>query len=361
MTFAQPFMLIALLGVPLAVLGYLYVQRRRSRYVVRFTNVDLLANLVPKAPAWRRHVPPALYVAAMAALVIALARPSAMVAVPREDATIILAMDTSGSMMATDVAPSRLASAKEAAATFVDRLPPTFQVGLVTFSTAAQVAVRPTTDRAEIHAALDSLVADGGTALGDAIGTSTDLAREVIDTAAAAGGSTGTSPAPSADPNASGAPSASPTPSASPSAAPSTKDGERPLVATVLLSDGSNSTGNLEPDAAAREAASIRMPVYTIALGTADGVVTGQDEFGMPHTVEVPPDTDTLAAIAETTGARSFQAPTAGDLQQIYESLGSRVGTREEPQEVTQWFAAAGLALMVGGAALAAHWFNRFP
>jgi len=361
MTFAQPFMLIALLGVPLAVLGYLYVQRRRSRYVVRFTNVDLLANLVPKTPAWRRHVPPALYVAAMAALVIALARPSAMVAVPREDATIILAMDTSGSMMATDVAPSRLASAKEAAATFVDQLPPTFQVGLVTFSTAAQVAVRPTTDRAEIHAALDSLVADGGTALGDAIGTSTDLAREVIDTAAAAGGSTGTSPAPSADPNASGAPSASPTPSASPSAAPSTKDGERPLVATVLLSDGSNSTGNLEPDAAAREAASIRMPVYTIALGTADGVVTVHDEFGMPHTVEVPPDTDTLAAIAETTGARSFQAPTAGDLQQIYESLGSRVGTREEPQEVTQWFAAAGLALMVGGAALAAHWFNRFP
>ena len=130
MTFAQPFMLIALLGVPLAVLGYLYVQRRRSRYFVRFTNVDLLANLVPKAPAWRRHVPPALYVAAMAALVIALARPSAMVAVPREDATIILAMDTSGSMMATDVAPSRLASAKEAAATFVDQLPPTFQVGL---------------------------------------------------------------------------------------------------------------------------------------------------------------------------------------------------------------------------------------
>ena len=361
MTFAQPLLLIGLLGVPLAVLGYLYVQRRRSRYVVRFTNVDLLANLVPKTPAWRRHVPPALYVAAMAALVIALARPSAMVAVPREDATIILAMDTSGSMMATDVAPSRLASAKEAAATFVDQLPPTFQVGLVTFSTAAQVAVRPTTDRAEIHAALDSLVADGGTALGDAIGTSTDLAREVIATTAAAGGSTGTSPVPSADPNASGAPSASPTPSPSPSAAPSTKDGERPLVATVLLSDGSNSTGNLEPDAAAREAASIGMPVYTIALGTADGVVTVQDEFGMPHTVEVPPDTDTLAAIAETTGARSFQAPTAGDLQQIYESLGSRVGTREEPQEVTQWFAAAGLALMVGGAALAAHWFNRFP
>jgi Ca-activated chloride channel homolog len=360
MTFAEPILLLALLGVPLAVLGYLYVQRRRSRYVVRFTNVDLLANLVPKTPAWRRHVPPALCAAVMAALVIALARPSAMVAVPREDATIILAMDTSGSMMATDVAPSRLASAKQAASAFVDQLPPSFQVGLVTFSTSAQVSVRPTTDRAEIHAALDSLVADGGTALGDAIGTSTDLAREVIDTAAAAGGSTGASP--SADPNASRAPSASPGPSTSPSASPSAaNNGEPPLVATVLLSDGSNSTGALEPDAAAREAASIGMPVYTIALGTADGVVTVQDEFGISHTVEVPPDTDTLAAIAETTGARSFQAPSASDLQQIYESLGSRVGTREEPQEVTQWFAAAGLALMVGGAALAAHWFNRFP
>ena len=353
MTFAEPLLLVGLLAVPLAIAGYVIVRRRRSRYVVRFTNVDLLANLVPRTPAWRRHVPPGLYVAAMAALVIALARPSAMVAVPREDATIILAMDVSGSMLATDVAPSRLASAKQAAAAFIDQLPPTFQVGLVTFSTDAEVAVRPTTDHAEVHAALDSLVAEGGTALGDAIGTSVDLAREVIDSAATAGGVT-PSPGPSASPSAQ--PSA-----ASPGSQTPADNGEPPLVATVLLSDGSNSTGRLEPDAAAREAASIGMPVYTIALGTDAGMVTVQDEFGMPHTVEVPPDRDTLAAIAETTGGRTFEAPTASELQQIYQSLGSRVGTRDEPQEVTQWFAAAGLALMVGGAALAAHWFNRFP
>ena len=353
MTFAEPLLLVGLLAVPLAIAGYVIVRRRRSRYVVRFTNVDLLANLVPRTPAWRRHVPPGLYVAAMAALVIALARPSAMVAVPREDATIILAMDVSGSMLATDVAPSRLASAKQAAAAFIDQLPPTFQVGLVTFSTDAEVAVRPTTDHAEVHAALDSLVAEGGTALGDAIGTSVDLAREVIDSAATAGGAT-PSPGPSASPSAQ--PSA-----ASPGSQTPADNGEPPLVATVLLSDGSNSTGRLEPDAAAREAASIGMPVYTIALGTDAGMVTVQDEFGMPHTVEVPPDRDTLAAIAETTGGRTFEAPTASELQQIYQSLGSRVGTRDEPQEVTQWFAAAGLALMVGGAALAAHWFNRFP
>lgn len=357
-SFAQPALLLGLLAVPLAIAAYLQVQRRRARYVVRFTNVDLLANLVPRQPAWRRHVPPALYVLAMTALVVSLARPSAMVAVPREDATIVLAMDVSGSMMATDVAPSRLASATRAASAFIDQLPATFRVGLVTFGTSAEVAVAPTTDRAAVHAALDALQAEGGTALGDAIATSLKVAQSVVDPSGAA------TPSPSADPSAgaSADPSAgaSTAPSAAPSADPSVP-GEPPLVATVLLSDGANSTGRLQPADAAREAAAAGMPVYTIALGTADGVVTVQDDLGVLHRVEVPPDTDTLAAIAETTGARAFAAPTADDLRQIYEGLGSRVGTRQEPQEVTQWFAAAGLVLMVAGAGLAAHWFNRFP
>jgi Ca-activated chloride channel homolog len=347
MSFASPILLVGLLLVPLAGLLYLIVQRRRSRYVVRFTNVDLLANLVPRTPAWRRHVPPALYVLALTALVIGLARPSAIVAVPREDATIVLTMDVSGSMLATDVAPTRLDSAKQAASTFIDQLPTTFRVGLVTFGTAANVSVTPTTDRAEILAALDGLQAEGGTALGDAIGLSLDVAQDAIGS----GASPEASPTQSADPSAD--------PSAAPSASPGSD--EPPLVATVLLSDGANSTGRLEPDVAAREAAAAGMPVYTIALGTASGVVSVPDEFGVPQVVPVPPDTDTLAAIAETTGARSFEAPTAGDLRQIYESLGSRVGTRQESQEVTQWFAAAGLVLMVAGAGLAAHWFNRFP
>jgi Ca-activated chloride channel homolog len=267
--------------------------------------------------------------------------------VPREDATIILAMDVSGSMLATDVAPSRLDSAKQAASDFVDQLPPSFRIGLVTFSTAAQVAVPPTTDRATIHAALDTLRAEGGTALGDAIGTSLDLARSVIDESTAATVAPGASPGASA------------TPSPDPSAPVEADD--PPLVATVLLSDGANSTGRLDPADVAREAAAAGMPVYTIALGTPTGVVSVEDEFGVLHRVEVPPDTDTLAAVAETTSARSFEAPTADDLQQIYESLGSRVGTKDETREVTQWFAAAGLALMVAGAGVAAHWFNRFP
>jgi Ca-activated chloride channel family protein len=352
MSFASPVLLLALLLVPLAISGYLVVQRRRSRYVVRFTNVDLLSNLVPRTPAWRRHVPPALYVLALAALVIGLARPSAMLAVPREDATIVLTMDVSGSMLATDVAPSRLDSAKQAASAFIDQLPASFRVALVTFGTAAQVAVSPTTDRAEVRSALDALQAEGGTALGDAIGLSLGMAQDVMDAAANSAADPGAgSPSPSSPPSA----GSSPDPSAPAGAA------EPPLVATVLLSDGANSTGRLEPAEAARAAAAAGMPVYTIALGTATGVVSVTDEFGVQHTVEVPPDTDTLAAIAETTGARSFEAPTADDLQQIYESLGSRVGVRYEAQEITQWFAAAGLILMVAGAGLAAHWFNRFP
>ena len=342
MTFASPELLVGLLLVPLAIAAYLFVQRRRARYAVAFTNVDLLANLVPRTPAWRRHVPAALYLGAIGALVLALARPSMILAVPRQEATIILTMDVSGSMKATDVAPTRLAAAQKAASDFVDQLPDGFQVGLVVFSTAPRVAVSPTTDRVALHKALDSLVAEGGTALGDAIATSLEAASATPATGPTAAPSTDPSADPSADPSRSGS-------------------AEPPLVATVLLSDGANSTGLLEPLDAADRAAALGVPIYTIALGTQDGVVQVPNREGQLQTLEVPPDTDTLAAIAETTGARFFDAPTAQDLAQIYENLGSRVGFTDEQREVTQLFAAAGLLFVLAGAGLAAHWFNRFP
>ena len=358
MTFADPILLLALLIVPAALLVYRVVQGRRSRYVVRFTNVDLLGNLVPRTPAWRRHVPPALYLTAMAALVLALARPSMTVAVPRNEATIILTMDVSGSMMAEDVAPNRLAAAQQAASTVLDQLPSGIKVGLVAFSTEPRILVAPTTDRGELRAALSGLQARGGTALGDAITTSLQAAGLDPNVSASTG-----SPSPSG----SSAPSVSASPSGSPSAAPeasgsgSPDTAEKPVVATVLLSDGANSTGQFEPIPAAEAAARLNVPVYTVALGTADGTVTVPDDQGQLHTLNVPPDTETLAAIAETTGGRFFQAPTAGDLAQIYQSLGSRIGYTQEQRDVTQWFAAAGLALVIAGAGLAAHWFNRFP
>jgi Ca-activated chloride channel family protein len=356
MTFADPILLAGLLIVPAALVAYRLAQRRRSRYAVRFTNVALLENLVARTPAWRRHVPPALYVLAMAALVVALARPSMAVAVPREEATIILTMDVSGSMLATDVSPSRLAAAKEAANDFVDGLPAGVKVGLVAFSTAPRVLVPPTTDRAAIHQGIDDLQARGGTALGDAIVTSLEAAG--LDPSASAAGPNAM-PAPSADASGSPAPSDSGTGSPRPSAAAGTA--EQPVIATVLLSDGANSTGELEPLPAAEQAAALGVPIYTIALGTSDGVVTVPDELGVLHTVNVPPDTETLAAIAETTGGRSFEAPSAADLKAIYDHLGSRIGYTTEQREVTQWFAAAALLMVVAGAGLAAHWFNRFP
>jgi Ca-activated chloride channel family protein len=263
-------------------------------------------------------------------------------------------MDVSGSMTATDVSPTRLAAAKQAANDFVDQLPPTVRVGLVAFSTAPRVLVEATTDRAAVHAAIDGLAARGGTALGDAIAASLEAAG--LDPG------TPTTPGSSADPGASADPAApSEAPAASNPAPSADPDAPAPVVATVLLSDGANSVGALEPIPAAELAAALDVPIYTIALGTAGGTVTVPDELGQPHVVNVPPDTETLAAIAELTGGRAFEAPTAADLAQIYDSLGSRIGYTTETREVTQWFAAAGLLLVVAGAGLAAHWFNRFP
>jgi Ca-activated chloride channel family protein len=343
MSFASPELLLGLLLVPIALIGYLFVQRRRSRYAVRFTNVDLLSNLVPRSPGWRRHLPPVLYLAAISALAIGLARPSMVLAVPREEATIMLTMDVSRSMRATDVDPNRLTAAQQAATDFVDRLPEQFRIGLVAFSTEARLVVEPTTDRAEIREALASLRADGGTAMGDAI----DLA---LDASGAVPEATPT-PEASAEPE----PSAEPDPSASPEA------DAVPVVAEVVLSDGANSTGTLEPIEAAQRAADLGVPIYTIALGTNEGTVDVPNPLGMLESMPVPPDPETLATIAEMTGGRFFEAPTAEELTAIYESLGSKVGYVEEEQEVTQLFAAAGLLFVLVGGALAAHWFNRFP
>ena len=350
MTFSSPELLLALLLVPAALFAYLLLQRRRTRYVVRFTNVALLENLVPRRPAWRRHVPTALYLAAIAALGFALARPSMTIAVPREEATVMLTMDTSRSMLATDVAPDRLTAAKAAASSFIDKLPSGFRVGLVAFSTEARLVVAPTADRGQLRAALNSLRADGGTALGDAIALSVDAA----DLAAGTTGHPAAAPSsPSPDSSAPAEPEGSPGSAAD--------EGGTPLVATVLLSDGKSSTGQLEPLDAATEAADRGVPVYTIALGTASGTVEVQDNLGRTETIQVPPDRATLAAIATTTGARFFEAPTSEDLAAIYEGLGSRVGFTMEQQEVTQWFAAGALLMVLAGAGLAAFWFNRIP
>ncbi|MFL5675421.1 MAG: VWA domain-containing protein [Chloroflexota bacterium] len=356
MNFLAPEMLLGLLFVPIAIGFYLWAQRRRSAYAVRFTNLALLSNLVPKRPSWRRHLPPALYLAAIAALLIGLARPTLVVPVPREDATVILAMDVSGSMRATDVSPSRLDAARASALSFIEQLPENVRVGIVSFASEPVTLVSPTADRAELKKAIDSLTARDGTAMGDALMQVLDIAAKIQADDAAEKPDATASPLPSTAPASSAAPDASGAPKL-----PTDQPSNQPLVAAILLSDGANSVGQTEPLDAAARAKTLGVPIYTIALGTPNGTVQVRDEFGQLQTLEVPPDTDTLQQIATTTGGKAFDAPTAEDLKSVYDNLQSRIGYTEERQEVTFALVAAGLVLVVVGAGLAAVWFGRLP
>lgn len=340
MTFLAPALLLGLLLVPLLIALYVWAQRRRSRYAVRFTNLDLLANIAPRRPGWRRHLPVALYLLAVATLAVGLARPTMVVPTPRDDATVILAIDVSGSMKAEDVAPTRLAAARAAAQDFVDGLPASIRVGVVAFATRPVTLVTPTTDRAAVRTALDGLRPRDGTAMGDALMQVLDLA-EAVQTGDGRASTTGTGDTVPGD----GAPAAT---------------GSGP-VAAILLSDGANSAGETSPLDAAQRAATLGVPIHTIALGTAAGTVEVTDQSGMAVTLDVPPDTATLQQIAETTGGTAFDAPTADELKVVYDDLESRVGWTNEQQEVTWLFAAAALLVVVAAAGLSVLWFGRLP
>lgn len=332
-----PGLLWTLLLVPVALAAYLLAQRRRSRYTVRFTNLDLLSNVVSAEPGWRRHVPPALYLLALAALLVSLARPQALALVPKEQATVVLVMDVSGSMNATDVAPTRLVSSQRAATLFVEKLPEKFRVGIVSFASTAQTLTRPTTDRVAVYEAIDSLHAEGATAMGDGIERALDVKRP--PTPPSSGSTARPSPSPPA---------------------PQGEADEAPLV-VLLLSDGANTQGRTQPMEAAADAKALGVPVFTIALGTDRGMVDVPDETGNLRRIPVPPDTLTLQRIAETTGARFFAAPSSSDLKEVYRELGSKIGFVKEQQEITVVFAATGLLFLVAGATMSLVWFSRFP
>jgi Ca-activated chloride channel homolog len=328
-----PGLLWALLLVPVALAAYLFAQRRRGGYAVRFTNLDLLANVVTRSPGWRRHLPPALYLLALTALAISMARPQATTLVPKEQATVMLVLDVSGSMNATDVHPTRMVAAQQSATTFVQELPKKLRVGVVSFASTAQTLTRPTTDRVAVYQAIATLHAEGATAMGDGIERALDVKRPP-------GGPTGQGLAPA------------PT--------PAVPDTQLPMV-VLLLSDGANTQGKVRPMDAAAHAKALGVPVFTIALGTDQGMVDVPNETGQLQRVPVPPDELTLQRIAEVTGARFFAAPSDRELKSIYRQLGSKIGFVKEPQEVTVLFAAAGLLLLVAGMTLSLAWFSRFP
>jgi Ca-activated chloride channel homolog len=312
-SFAAPVFLAALALVPVVLAAHVAARRRARRYAVRFPGVATLAPLVPRASSWRRRVPLALFLAALAALSLALARPHATVAVPREQASVVLVTDVSRSMLADDVEPSRLDAARSAAQRFLEEVPDEARVGVVAFSTDPHTVEAPTDDRGEVGDVLDSLSADGGTATGDALATALGL----VDRGAAT---------------------------------------KRPPAAIVLLSDGETTTGR-DPIPVARAAKSRHIPIHTVALGTEEGrVITPTGSL-----IPVAPDPETMRQIARVSGGRAFEAENADDVSRIYENLGSQVATKKEEREITVAFAAGGGLLLAAAAALGLRATARLP
>ena len=320
MSFQWPYALIGLAVVPGLVALYVRRERRRTDFAARFTAPALLPNLVAAAPGWRRHVPLALLLAALTAMVVGVARPHAEVNVRREQATVILAIDTSLSMRSADVRPTRLESARRAARAFLAHLPKKFRVGVVGFSGRVYVALPPTDDRALARQALVSLQSGQGTSLGDAIALSLQLVRRER-----------------------------------------ASDGSVPPAAILLISDGAQMTGRTSPTAAAARARSANVPVYTVVVGTQDGVITAPLPGGFQAQIRVPPDPSTLRQVALLSHGRFFAAADDSGLRQIYERLGSRLGHRRQSREITDYFARGSAALLFFGGALSALWFRRIP
>jgi Ca-activated chloride channel family protein len=304
MTFQSPWLLLGLLLLPLLAVAYAMTERRRRRAAEAFASPGVSRSVVPRRPGWRRHMPLALAGLATAALIGALARPQVSVAVPSEQASIVLAMDHSGSMMATDVAPSRLVAARDAGEAFLAKVPEKVRVGGVVFNQSATAVASPTTDRAAVKDALEkAMTPNGGTATGDALARSLEMLKAT-----------------------------------------------KAPGAIVLLSDGKATHGR-DPLPVADEAKQLHVPIYTVALGTASGT--------LPNGDAVPPDTATLRQIAERSGGQAFTADQADELSAVYEKLGSEVAEKLQKREVTSAFAGGAAVFLLLGGGLSLRWFRR--
>jgi Ca-activated chloride channel family protein len=351
MTFGHPLLLLSLLVIPLAVGVYLLAERRRMRYAVTFTNLDVLAS-VAGGRDLRRYVPPVLFLLALGSLCIAVARPNRATMIPSDRATVILVVDISGSMSAKDVKPSRLEAAQAAVRNFLDTVPPRVRVGLIAFAGEAQVAAAPTTDRQVLRDSVDQLgffQGYGGTAIGDALAAAVDLAKPAI-------------------------------PGQAQTIADVTPKAGSSLASILFLSDGKQTRGLLEPLEGAQRAKDAGIPVFTIALGTPGGTITrdgyggGGGAFpggggggggggfgGGGRVIPVPPDPATLSAVASLTGGKFFAARSADAVKSAYSHLGSLVGRVPGRREVTNEFLALAAALLLAAGVLSTLWSPRIP
>ncbi|MDI6772878.1 MAG: VWA domain-containing protein [bacterium] len=316
MTFEWPFILWALVALPLLVWAYLRLQWRRPRGVVLVPDVEMLARAAGGRGRWRRWVPPALYLLGIGMVLIGLARPAAPLPVPAREGVVVLSIDVSRSMLADDFKPNRMAGAKLAAHEFVQSLPGGFRVGLVTFSSYATTVVPPTTDRARIHDAIDLLTPEYATAIGEGLLEAVwDLPGRVRPLAGAGAGAL---PAPLAPP------------------------GRLPTGVVVLLSDGQSNRGT-HPLEAARIARDLQVKVYTVGVGTPEGTtltVSGRS-------ILVRLDEETLRGMAETAGGAYHRTTNVGELRRVYRHLGRQIGWERRPTEVTALAAGTALACLI--------------
>ncbi len=317
--FREPGRLWLLLVVLAALAGYVGMQFIRPRVAVRFSNLGLLDRIAPRRPGWRRHLVAGTFLVAISLLFVAVAQPVATERVPSERSTIMLAFDVSLSMAAEDISPNRFIAAQEGAKEFVDELPDRLNVGLVAFAGTARLVVPPTQDHEEVTTAIDRLELDRATAIGDAVKLSLDV---IADQGIGVDGA--------------------------------------PEAAIVLLSDGETTVGmpTEESMVLAQEAG---ISVSTIAYGTAGGqVLIDEEGDGVGQLVPVPVNVEELRMLAEGTGGLTFTAETAGELDQVYEEIGSTVGFDEEATEIGYRYVAVALVLLLAGAALSMRWFGRF-
>ena len=316
MNFVDPAVLIALLAIPLLIVWYVRQQHGRRSAAAAFAAPALSASVPPRRPRWRRHVPMLAFALALAVLIAAAARPQRTVAVPVDTASIMLANDTSGSMSATDVRPTRLAAAEKAANQFLAKVPASVRVGLLEFNTHVALLQSPTTDHALVSSALAQLRVTGGTAIGDALRT----ALHTLATVPREGG-------------------------------------KRAPGAILLLSDGASDVGS-DPITAAQQAASAHIPIYTVELGTPNGTVK-ERRGNQTVTVAVPPNPAQLAEIARVSHGQAFTATDAKGLDTIYQRLGAELGHTKVKHEITSSFAGGGLVLLLLGGAASLAWFGR--
>lgn len=325
MTFVAPLILLGLLLVPVAIWAYLRHDGARRRSAAAFASAPLMPAVAPRQSGLRRHVGPVFYLLAFTALLVALARPKAEATVKLPRASVMLVTDRSGSMRADDVAGGRMAAAKSAGNRFLDMVPDDVRTGLVAFSHEVQLLQSPTTDREIVRTALNRLEPGGSTAAGDALARALLVLRPVPDSAS--GGADASKPVPGA---------------------------------IILVTDGESVRGQ-DPIPVAQAAGKAGIKIYTVALGTDQGVLRTTRPDGTLREQPVPPDRDTLAQIAKLSGGEAFDAPDAAALNRVYEQLGRQVAEKKEVREITAGFAGGSLVLLVLGAGASMLLLGRLP